>query len=598
MTGSRGFAAVAASGFVATVAAPTGVAATDVAAIVAAEAAAYAAGGGTVQLRAGTYRIPAPASPSSGGVALRDNVTLAGAGLGVTVLKVADGTTAGITGIVRTPSGVSTSNVTVRDLTIDGNASGVTGTPDITGFYCGVSPNGSTSDYDIRCVNVEIRNCRSYGFDPHERTTRLVLDRCISHDNGSDGAHDGFTIDACYDSTITNCVSYANGRHGFNFVTASQRVTVSGCIAYSNAGNGFTLQNGSKHITLSACRAYNNTLAGYSLNGVAQSGEQDNNPGGFNQLVGCKANGSGTHGFTLIGTSNNVLVGCQSVDASQTTTNTSDHFRVDESGSTYSTANTLLGCTWVSSPGASNSAKYGVQEKTSNDGPTYVLGCSGSGHVNATAVQLFNATSLLVRAHNGSTSGHPYTLPYTTDTPAEHGLLEWNFPLEEVGAGGGTNGNAGVLYLMKITRQTSDNFSKCNLIVGTAGATLTSGQCAVALFTAAGTRLATTTTDSGSTDLATTFTTTGVKEIGFGTISSTVAGDVLYVVVLTNGTTQPSFVRSGSTGVTAQNVGFSSGAGNLKFATHSSGLTAMPSSLTMSSMTATNALALWVALKV
>jgi len=44
-------------------------------------------------------------------------------------------------------------------------------------------------------IRVEIMNCTGYGFDPHERTTRLYMLGCISHNNGTDGAM-MFTLDA------------------------------------------------------------------------------------------------------------------------------------------------------------------------------------------------------------------------------------------------------------------------------------------------------------------------------------------------------------------------------------------------------------------
>ena len=58
--------------------------------------------------------------------------------MGGTVLKLADGWSGDITGIIRTPYGEVTTKATVLDLTIDGNRDSTTGK--IDGFFSGVRP--------------------------------------------------------------------------------------------------------------------------------------------------------------------------------------------------------------------------------------------------------------------------------------------------------------------------------------------------------------------------------------------------------------------------------------------------------------------------
>jgi parallel beta-helix repeat protein len=189
--------------------------------------------GGTVFIPSGTYIL-------SQSILLTDGITLAGAGMGTTVLKIADNTNTRIVGLVRTPYGRGTRNVCVRDLTLDGNRDNQAEVEQV-GFYCGVIPDQPTSDYDISCLRVEAHHFHDYGFDPHEVVTRLTLVDCVSHHNGLDG----FTLDGVQTSIVKGCIAFNNDRHGFNLVTNSRFCILSQNLAYENKGNGFTIQNGS-----------------------------------------------------------------------------------------------------------------------------------------------------------------------------------------------------------------------------------------------------------------------------------------------------------------------------------------------------------------
>jgi parallel beta-helix repeat protein len=505
--------------------------------------------------------------------------------MGVTILQVVAGTTADITGIVRTPSGVANNNVTVRDLTIDGNKANVSGAPRHVGFYCGVTPQSTATDTDITCERVEIKNCTDYGFDPHERTTRLRLINCTAHDNGTDG----FTLDGCYDSVVSGCISYNNTRHGFNYVTATQRVRITGCEAYGNGSNGFTGQNGAKALTFTGCLAFGNTLAGASLNGVAQTTPQlDTLPGNGHDITGCTFQGNGTHGLQLVGSSQNTITGNHFRDNSQTTTNTSDHLSIDESGTTYSTGNAITGNTFGSTAGITAQPKYAIEEKTSLDGPNIVVGNVIASAAYATsALMLRNSTSVLAAAHNGQAGdGHPATAAYASDSPSKHGLAEWNFDPTAISTVSQVL-VSGTLYLVKITPQSSGTITNLIVHVGTAGATLTAGQNLAALFDSGGTRLGITA------DQSTPWATTGLKTMALGASVAVTAGQDYYVAFLSVGTPPVSFARAGGS-VVAPNANLASTA--LRFAQNGTGLTAIPSTITPASNTGANAFTIWVAL--
>ncbi|ESQ75048.1 hypothetical protein ABAC402_11630 [Asticcacaulis sp. AC402] len=218
--------------------------ANDTKAIQAAINAAHAAGGGSVYLPAGLYIVTGnDIMNSTGALRLLSDVTIYGDGMGETTIKVADGWSGKITGIIRTPFAVQTHDVGVRDLTLDGNRANTSGK--IDGFFTGVAPGNPGQAYNITVDGVEIMNCEGYGFDPHEQTVNLTVSNSVSHGNGLDG----FTADYLINSTFVNCVAYDNGRHGFNVVTSTRDFTIVNSVAYGNGGAGVTVQRGSEDIT-------------------------------------------------------------------------------------------------------------------------------------------------------------------------------------------------------------------------------------------------------------------------------------------------------------------------------------------------------------
>lgn len=205
--------------------------------------------GGYVSLSAGTFTVTGTGKASDGALRVGSETTFSGAGIGNTVIKLADGSGA-CTGIVRTDSGgtnadgsvKTTSNVRIENFSIDGNKAATTG--DVDGFYCGPKPNSAVFDSNITVNAVEIHDVSRYGFDPHEQTKGLTFSNSISHHNGVDG----FTIDFASDVSLVNNEAYANGRHGFNVVTGSYDVRFLDNIAHGNGQSGIVVQTGDNEI--------------------------------------------------------------------------------------------------------------------------------------------------------------------------------------------------------------------------------------------------------------------------------------------------------------------------------------------------------------
>ncbi|WP_426142880.1 M10 family metallopeptidase C-terminal domain-containing protein [Pseudomonas sp. DWP3-1-2] len=214
----------------------------DTAAIQAAIDAAAAAGGGTVQMGTGTYVVSAGEEPSDGCLMLKSNVTLSGAGMGETVIKLEDGSDTKVTGIVRSAYGEETHDFGMNNLTLDGNRDATTGKVD--GWFNGYIPGSDGKDSNVTLDKVEIMDCSGYGFDPHEQTVNMVISNSVSHGNGLDG----FVADFLTDSVFENNIAYNNDRHGFNVVTSTHDFTLSNNIAYGNGSTGIVVQRGSENI--------------------------------------------------------------------------------------------------------------------------------------------------------------------------------------------------------------------------------------------------------------------------------------------------------------------------------------------------------------
>lgn len=138
-------------------------------------AADYAGSGGTVWIGAGTFDISSSFAPSS-------NQVIRGAGMGATILRLANAANTDTILI----SGKT--NITIRDLTIDGNKA-----------------NNSVAKQGIRCTT----------------STNIRVERVHAHDC----EQDGFYFSGCTDVVVQGCVSESNGRNGFSCGDANGRST-------------------------------------------------------------------------------------------------------------------------------------------------------------------------------------------------------------------------------------------------------------------------------------------------------------------------------------------------------------------------------------
>ncbi|MFC5068076.1 tandem-95 repeat protein [Flaviflagellibacter deserti] len=196
--------------------------------------AARAAGGGTVYIPTGTFLVSGdPTNPSKGAIELYSNITLTGDGAGNTIVKLVDNFDHRINGIVRTTLDEDVTNVTISNLTIDGNRAN--NIEHQAGFICGVKADSGETQSNITLSGLEVKNCNAYGINPHEITYNLVVENSVAHDNGLDG----FVADYVVGGVYRNNVSYDNDRHGFNIQNSSNDILLENNEAYGN-GSGAT----------------------------------------------------------------------------------------------------------------------------------------------------------------------------------------------------------------------------------------------------------------------------------------------------------------------------------------------------------------------
>lgn len=274
----------------------------------------------TVTLSAGEFIVSAVSLAASQGVLrVGSNTVFQGQGMqsstapNPTIVKLEAGTSHDVTGIIRTESSTPTSNVQIKNLTVDGNKAGLTSsTLKVDGIYTGPVPGTALLvDSNITIDGVEIRNMSRYGFDPHEQTDQLVIKNSVSHHNGLDG----FTIDFCTNVTLENNTSYANGQNGFNIVTSSNNVTLINNKAYSNSESGIAVQAGQNEartithdVRIVGGEVYGNSGSGISVR------QADNVTVGINSNG--TANGVSIHGNNLAGL---LIEGSNNVSASNNT---------------------------------------------------------------------------------------------------------------------------------------------------------------------------------------------------------------------------------------------------------------------------------------
>lgn len=182
---------------------------------------------------------------------------------------------------------------------------------------------------------------------------------------------------------------------------------------------------------------------------------------------------------------------------------------------------------------------------------------------------------------NGTGGGGTSNSPEPTD----QAFKGWAFD-PSIAANTGTNLTSGQPVLMKVKAAVSGSVSNINLYVGaTVGAGFTANASFAALYDMSGTLLGQTS------DLASTLNSSGAKTIPLTASATITAGNFYYVWLVVNATTSPQLARGAN--ISAINTGLS--AGTYRFCTLGSGISSVPSSISLAGSTAL-AVSYWAAI--
>ncbi|MBA1242803.1 M10 family metallopeptidase C-terminal domain-containing protein [Pseudomonas japonica] len=246
----------------------------DTQAIQAAIDAAAAAGGGTVSVTAGTYRVSASDDAQGGCLLLGDNVSLVGVGMGKTIIKLAQGE-GDVAGMLRGGG----DHVSVSGLTLNGLGDEAFGAVD-----CWVSGDSS----DVQLKDVEATWSRGYGFDLRNAGGQVTMQGCIAAITGDDGV----IADGLARAVIQDTISYTNQGSGFNLGGPVQLLDSE---AYDNAVAGINVVEGTSPAGSGNVRVDGGSVHGNHQNGVALT-EVD----GF-EINGLEIYGNVNYGITVHG---------------------------------------------------------------------------------------------------------------------------------------------------------------------------------------------------------------------------------------------------------------------------------------------------------
>lgn len=263
-----------------------------------------AVNGGVVWVPAGTFYIKET-------VSIPSNVTLRGAGLGVTVLKLIDTGNKSLQ-VVSTTSGETNINITVEHLTVDGNRAEQTGTAEVTLVYVRGRAVRNVMFNHVEAIggkNGVKRLGHGFRVDP-VNTSHVMFNNCVARQNDQDG----FTVDGGEDVTLNDCLSEKNGRYGVAFASGAKRGAINNVVSAFNQNN-FMIFDDAGEITING--------------GASRASEQDgirirrgtNRADTRVSLSNVVVELSGRNGLAIAGASANFIDGCKFFNNGQSAPN-------------------------------------------------------------------------------------------------------------------------------------------------------------------------------------------------------------------------------------------------------------------------------------
>ena len=413
------------------------------------------------------------------------------------------------------------------------------------GIYTDAYTRTDTNNYYPRgwyVNNVKVEFSDGNNWELHLMTD-CSFNECLGH-NSVNG--DGFNLNGCGEAHFTNCRATWNKGKGFRILgNLGGALCLTSCTTDRSNEDGFyvgTVVNGP--ITFANCQA--------------RRDGRNNDSGGGNWA-----------GFTTNNTGSQVrYTGCAVSPG------------VNDPGMAAATMSPQFGVRHLGSSDAAHSAGFywgfsgTYSDAGGNTSVRFDRSCTGG-----TGTSASNAAPTYDLTLGGQVVDNPNW------HPVDHGLKTWAY--DPMICSTSAAATSGLLYFQKVHLKQPMTITNIVMHVGTAGATLTSGQNFAALYRADRTLIAVTA------DQSTAWTSTGVKTMALsGGPYSLAAGDY-YVAHWSVGTTPVGLLRSSPNVGALVNVGFTQP--NFRQGTADSGLTTTAPS-TFSSTQSSSASAGWAAL--
>lgn len=186
-----------------------------------------------------------------------------------------------------------------------------------------------------------------------------------------------------------------------------------------------------------------------------------------------------------------------------------------------------------------------------------------------------NGASTIIRSNVGVADNTAVGL----SAAQEAGYLLWAAPPTESGGASTSAPTSGTTYSIRCYVPASCTLNSLAMRVATIGSGLTAGQNLLGVYSAAGAQLGT------SADQSTTWAgTTGSKTMALSTPVSLTGGVYIYIVVLSVGTTPPTFNRTTNSGT--ENMGLTGA--SIRWGVIATGQTALPASFTPANITSSS----------
>ena len=316
--------------------------------------AAGAAGGGTVLVPAGKYRLRTFAVDSGNAYALQMSAGVTLLGTGTASRLVVDPTDVSAL-YARSIAGFALEGITIECATSSSNADALKLLSSSNVRLSGLTAAGFR-------IGFQLLGCR----DVHALMCASVGARAMA--TGEDAR--GFSVGdhASYGGSerirLMGCTASEGAGHGF-VVFTSGLVCLEGCIAERNAGVGFRIS--STRAVASGCEAMRN-LAGFDLVGARAA-----------RLLGCGAEENRQFGFRFVGACQNICAGCIATgNGIEGAGSHSAFVMADGPVAGASTANILLGCSARQAPNR-NLDDHGYDASSAPDGANTIIGCDFTG---------------------------------------------------------------------------------------------------------------------------------------------------------------------------------------------------------------------------